>query len=297
MAAKKFNLVLLVLFVLLAATASAVTVTTEPNEVIFENVLANGYAEKTIKIISDAPVDVSLSATEPVKSWVSFEPVSASVSEDSPAEFKVVVQPPDAPLGVYHGYIIVNVVSGGNMLSTAIASAFDLRTTIKVTDSEIIQAVIKNVSVKDIEKGSPIKASVTVQNQGNVAVSPFFHVDLLNSDKSQVIKSAISEKKVKKVTLPFSTDVIELDVQNSLDLGTYWAEVTVFLDGGMVAGKHLMRFKVVEQGMLHVEEEPLHIFREEPVPLSLNPFVIVLWGLILLYIVWAVVKKKPEEKE
>jgi hypothetical protein len=280
------KLIFLVLLILLTTTVSAVTITTQPDKLVFDNVLINGYSEQIIKVSSDRPepVQVSLSATEPIDSWISFEPVSASVNKDSPAEFKVIIKPTSAQLGIYQGYIIANTLSEGNEFTTAVSTALDIETTIKFTDNEITQAEIENIVIK-AEQNSPIKVLVTVQNQGNIEITPFFQIDLLNSDKSQVLSSMFSQE---KLILPYSTDVIELSVPDNFALGTYWAQITLFLENEWVAGKQSIKFDVVKPGTLPKEELP--VYKKEPIPLSMSPVIIIVWVLILIFIVWKISK-------
>ena len=293
MTAKKFKLIFLLLFVLLTIEVSAFTIRTEPDELVFADVLNNGYAEKKIKIFSDSleQVQLSFSATEPIKRWVEFSPAAASISKDSPVELKVILKPSDAPLGIYQGYIVINTLSGGNEITTSLVTSITIETTVEITDQEIVQAVVQDVMIKDIEINSPIKALVTVQNKGNVALSPFCQMDILNSDKTQILKSAVSEK---KAILPSSTDVIELNVPNNLPLGTYWAEITTSLEDGIV-GKRMIKFEIVEKGAVPAEEEPA-VFKEEPITLGVSWIVILMWVLVLAFVVWTIAKHKPKKK-
>lgn len=296
MALKRFKLIFLVLFILLTTTVSAVTITTEPNELIFENVLNNGYAEKTIKLSSDSPgpVQISLSATEPIKQWVSFEPVTASVSSASPTEFKVIIKPSNAALGIYQGFLVISVVSSGSELTTSVITSIGREMKIEITDQEITQAAIKDVVIKDTEQDSPIKVSVTVQNQGNIALTPFFQINILDVTKSKILKSAISDK---KAILPSSTDVIELNIPNDLALGTYWAQITASLEDNWILGKRLIKFNIVEKGTLpSVEEKPTVSKEEKPIPLTLTWPVILMWLLILAFVVWTIAKKPSKKK-
>jgi len=290
------KLIFLVLLILLTTAVSAVTITTQPDKLEFENVLINGYSEQIIKVSSDRPesVRVSLSATEPINLWLSFEPVTALVSKDSPVEFKVIVNPTSAQLGIYQGYVIINTLSEGNELTTAISTALDLETTIKFTDNEIIQAIIKDVDIK-AEQNKPIKVSVAVQNQGNIDITSFFQINILNSDKSIALYSSTSEK---KSILSSGTENIELDIPNNLDLGAYWAEITVFLDGGWVIGKQLIKFNVVEPGTLILEEEEKETIkaRPTPIPFSTSWVIIIVWVLILVFIAWKISKVKYKKK-
>ena len=227
-------------------------------------ILYQQYSEKIIKVSSDRiePVQVTLSATEPINSWLSFEPATFPINRDTTAEFNVIIEPSNAPLGLYQGYIIINTISEGNELTTAVVTSLDLETTIKITDQEITQAVIKDVVIQNIEQNNPIKVSVILENQGNIMISPFFQINILNSDKSQILKSAVSKE---KTILPSVTDSIELEMPNDLGLGAYWAQITVFLEDGWITGKQLIKFNIVEPGALPSEEKPLPIFKKEPV--------------------------------
>lgn len=285
--------ILAAIFILLAATVSAVTIT--PDELSLEDVLNDGYAEEVIEVSSDSPVEISLSATEPIDSWISFEPISASASKDFPAKFKVIIRPSGARLGIYQGYIIINTASSGNEITSSIPSATSLETTIEITDQEIIQAAVEAIIIKDVEQGSPIKVSVTVQNQGNIVVSPFFRFDTIDENKNQTLKSLISDE---KAVFPSRTDIIELDVTNDLALGPYLAQITILLGEEWIIGKRSIKFNVVEPGTLHSEEEiPVISKREKPVPLSASGIVLFVWFILLLVVVRVITKHRMGKKE
>ena len=285
-----------IILISLSSITYGITITTEPNELSFENVLNNGYAEKTIKIMSDSsePLQLTLSAVDPIKEWLSFEPSSALVSADSPAEIKIIVEPVNAELGIYQGYIIINTVSTGNKLTTSIATAIDLKTTVEITDQQIMQAVINDMVIKNTELNAPIKASVTVQNQGNIAITPFFQIDILDANKEETLKSSISDK---KTILPSSTDVIELDIENELGLGQYWAKATLFLEDNWILGQRFIKFNIIEKGTLPIEEEPTIKVYPTAIPLSTSWIIIVMWILILVFIGWKIKTNKPNKKK
>ena len=111
-------------------------------------------------------------------------------------------------------------------------------------------------------------------------------------DKSKALHSSASEK---KSILPFSTEIIELDIPDDLDLGTYWAEITVFLEGGWVVGKQVLKFNVVEPGTLPAEELP--VFKEEAIPLAMSWAIIIMWVLVLVFVAWKISKIKYKKKK
>lgn len=288
------KLILLVLLILLTMAVSAITITTEPEELIFEDVLPEGYAEKTIEIKSDGPdpVQISLSATDLIRDWVSFEPASAFVSNNPPAEFKIVVEPSSADIGIYEGYIIINALSTGNEITSAVLSAISLKVRIEVTEEEITQANIRDVVIKNTKKNSPIEVMVTIENQGNKEISPFFKIDILDANKSMVIKS---KESIKKRLFPFSTDVIRLDIDNDLSLEEYWAEVVIYLEDDWVLGKRLIKFSVVEKEAKYFVEKPA-VFKDEPIPLGVNWVMILALVFILIFVVLKIKNNKSPDK-
>lgn len=293
---KKFKLIFLVLFILLSTLISAVTITTEPEELFFENVLVYGYAEKIVKINSDStePIRVSLSATEPIEEWMNFESYSAYASKGSPAEFKVVVHPPEMPVGQYQGFIIINVLSEGADITTAMVTAISLEITVDVTDEQIIQARIKDVVVRDIKENNSINILVEIENEGNVDVESSFKIDILDRSKGQILKSLSSKKK----RLPSSsTQDIKINIPNDLALGAYWAEIKILLDDDWIIGKRLVKFRVIEDAELPVEQEPVILAEEEPIILSLNLVILVLWAVILIFFMWIIDKSKPGKQK
>lgn len=284
------KIIFLLMFILLSSAISAFNITTDPEELIFEDILDGGYAEKIIKIRSDSgqPAQITISASEPISSWISFEPASASATGDSPAEFKIIVKPSGSALGTYQGYLIISTFATGNEITGAVSSTKTVNMVIELTDQQIMQAGVKDVVIGDTEENSPIKALVRVQNQGNIALTPLFQLDILDVSRSQVLKSADSGK---KTILPYSTDVIEVDLPNDLPLGSYWAQVTTTLGDRWIIGKRLIKFNVVEMGTLQEEEKPI-VLEAELMPLSLSWTMLITWVAILLFVMWVIGKKK-----
>ena len=282
MTLKRINLVFLLL--LLPTIVYAIAI--EPKEIVFENVLNEGYAEKIIKISELGPVHVTLSATSPIKPWIKFEPIPTSANNKT-SEYKIIVSPSNATIGMYQGYIIIDSISLGNEITTAISRSTTLKTTISITDEEITQANVKEVVVVDVEINNPVKVSVTVQNKGNIAVNTLFKIDILDSSKTQTLKTAQSNQ---ISLLPLSTNVIETEIPNNLVIGKYYADITVHAED-MLLRKHLLSFDVIGQGTLPAKEEKETIkVYPEPIPLSANWFVLITWALILVFIAWKLTK-------
>ena len=288
---RKFALIFLV-FVLLATTVSAVTI--EQKELDFENIRQYGYAEKIIKISSEGaePVQVSLSATEPIKKWITFEPESEYVSREAPVEFKVGVNPSDASIGIYQGYMIVNAIASGNALTTTISTAVDIKTTVRITDEEIMQANVEEVVIEDFEVGQPLKISILIENKGNIAMLPYFEMNILDVKKENLLLAYTSEEKTLN---PSSFGLIEQEVPNELPVGKYYADINIRADG-MLLRKHLLSFFIAEQGMIPEKQEPAAVETTlAPIPLSANWIILIVWALILVFIVWIIAKHNSKK--
>jgi len=282
-------------FILLTATASAITITTSSNELKFENILDYGYAERTIKITSDStePLLISLSATEPIREWLSFEPESSYASLGNPAEFKIIVKPVNALLGIYQGYVIINARSGGNKLTASVATATDLKTAIMITDEEVSQVNVEEVIVKDIEAGNALKVSILLENKGNMPMLPFFEIDILDVNKSNVLQSFTSEGR----TLPSSSlGLIENEISNNLPVGKYFARIKVHANGSILR-EQLSSFLVVEPGKMPVKEEPMIKVQPMPITLGANWIVLTGWALILVFVIWTIKKSRSGKKK
>jgi len=283
----RFLLAFLILFVLLTTTVSAVAITIEPSELFFENVLNGGYAEEIIKISSDSsePAQISLSATGFIKPWIIIEPLTASVNNASPAQFKVSVKPENASKGIYEGYIIINAVSG-NKLTGMLTTSAVLITRIKITDREIMQAIVRNLTIPNIEKGSPAKVSATIENMGNIRANIDTYVRILDKDKKIVMTQHHSQHNI----FPSAISSLDIEIPNNLETGQYWAEITILFDG-MLLRKELSSFDIVEKR--EQQKEAMVVFKEEPaVSLAANWPIIAVWVLVLMFIGWKIVKSR-----
>lgn len=283
--AKKVKLVFAILISLLIAPAipaiSALSVTIESteitnNEVFFENVLNGGYSEKIIKITTEGsePVQIILSSTEPIKSWISIEPISIYATNNSPAEFKVIVRPVNALPGKHVGYIIIETISTGSKITGAISTSNVLKTTIEITNKEIKQVVVKNVTIKNIEEGNLIDILAITKNQGNTEANINMSVNILDKNKKE-----ITSQSNHTLILPSAISSINTKIPNNLKIGQYWANITIFFDG-MLLRNEVAPFNVVEKGKMPEQEQAIFIV-EPPVPLALD-WITIIMGLIIL---------------
>ncbi len=278
------------ILILIFLTSSVSAFNIEPSELKFENVL--DHAEKSIKISSEKSLQISLSATEPFKDWITFSPNSFNINQNSPVEVRVIVQPPkNISLGKYQGFIVVNTVSQGNELTSSVSTAADLKTTIEITEDKIIDADVKNVIINDIEINNPLKISIKVQNQGNIELKSFFTIEILDTSNNS-IKKAQSEK---TSILPLSTKILELEVPHNLETGKYYTNIKAYA-GEMLLRNHLLSFNVLKPGAIPPKNESSIVVHPEKIPLSTGPLIILVWIIILLFVVYKISKFKHNKK-
>jgi len=235
----------------------AVSVGVSPGILPFEDMLRGGYAEKyiTISTSSDETLSISTETAGDFADWISFEPTGGfTIPPRSRYKLKVIAQPPsDVPNGVYEGTVTVvariktSEVEGSGV---TVGAAAAVRTSIVITDEQIRDYKVNEISVKDTEEGHPIEFRVSVVNLGNVRLTPRIHIDILDRDKIGAIKSVDFEE---VEVLPTKGHQLLIKVPTEdLEIGQYWAEVTSYLDQKIIK-EELLTFDFLERGALSVK--------------------------------------------
>ncbi len=273
---KKLKTLILLLFALTLSCVSAFGIDA-PEELIFNNVLGDGYAEKTINITSKSPdnTHIGMYASGTFSDWVTFYPSSRYVNKDSPIELKVLINPPLTPPGIYTGQVVIK--SSGTGRDTTIEDTVIIRSSVEITDHEIVQLVSKKITISESEQGKPIKILVPVQNEGNTVVNPFFKIDILDDNE----KPLLTHTSKKTALLPSTHDVIEIDTPHNLEVGRYIIEITTLMDNGWVSGKQSTELNIIEEN--YISEGP-RIIKGKLTPLAISKIMIVSWVFLLLFV-------------
>jgi hypothetical protein len=198
----------------------------------FNDVLRSGYAEDYFVVSTGSVNNISLyiEAQGDIKDWISFEPAVQpfTMSADSPSAIKVIVQPPsDARAGDYESLVLLSTGPLGQQsgkMGTNIVVAFELKVKVRVTDTQILSCNAGGFDLKDAEIGFPLEFSSTVSNTGNVRVKPTFQVKVYDQDQKNVI--AILNYSSDKEILPTMSSQITTKLENQLEIGQYWAQVS-----------------------------------------------------------------------
>lgn len=248
--------------ILISAPVSAISIGISPAQLAFDSVLKGGYAEKivTISTAEAQPIACELVVGGPFANWTTLDPAGNwTVSRDMQLKVRVIVQPPNSTAnGSYSGSIAVTarpLQSGieGATAGAVVAAGAAASMTVEVVGDEVKQAEVKSIDVKATEEGHPLEVAVAVLNTGNVIIYPLIAVDVLSQDKSIVLKSA---EHGQDSVLPTKMTTIRTEVPlDDLEVGQYWAVVSVWLDAGRAQklAEQTLSFDLLAKGSLSIK--------------------------------------------
>jgi hypothetical protein len=276
---------LIVVFLLYSLNAAAFDLITNPQELFLDNVLAGSTAEKSLAIRTDSVSDVQviISPSGTIADWIEIEPNSIYVNRYNPSAVKVKVKAPDSiPLGRYEGFLVLDTISSGNQITSAMAASTNIKAVVGITDKEIIKAGIQDIKIEDIEEENPLFANITVENKGNVPIIPVISLNISNQEIQKSFSDSI-------YLGPFEAKTIRLHVLNSLPKGEYNIQSSMLLNDALIKGQD-SEFKVVEQGALQKKQEPE--VSSGLTLLSLSPLILMIWAILLIFVVWTIKNNK-----
>lgn len=256
-----------VLFVFLVMLAFANNVEAggfgvSPPQIIADNLLKGSMYEQTVTLVQSEPnedlqAEVVFDAPE-IESWISIDQGMSFVIPKGEQQFPIKIKisvPEDAPMGKYKGFIRISTtpakikeVEEGSSVSINYGGRIDLDLT--VGNNVIEEFEVLAITMKDIETGWPLLASVKIQNTGNVPVKlDRATFDLF--DKYNSVRLGYGQTEEFEFVSPYSTKetLMQFPIDLRLGLGEYSGTVKVYKDGKVI--KELQTpFRVVEKGTL-----------------------------------------------
>lgn len=244
------KLLWLIISILSFNYAFAVTIGVSPGVMQFNNMVREGYAENYAMISTNSPVELEghFEIQEGMEDWIEFEPSSLkyTVSSQKPYSFKIIARPPsDATNGNYTLILRIltdTIATTESGAGSSIIAAVGLRINIEVTDQEIVLCRAGAISTSSSEIGEPFGVSGTVWNDGNVRLRPTFYIEVWDQLQQQILMTHTF--KGREDILPTTNRRVYQDIENSLPIGQYFAEVTV-KECGIVK---TTSFDIVEKG-------------------------------------------------
>jgi len=255
---EKAKIFLAVIFLIsFSVNVSSAGIGLSPVSVRFEDVLKDGYAEKSVLLSTSStePIECIVTATGPAREWFNYSTEKRfTLNPRSHQPLKIMVSPPsDTPNGVYEGYISVVILpktSPDEGVGSAVSTGVSLKYYIEVSDVEKREYVISDTSVRDTEEKMPIEFSTVAENIGNVLLRPKIHIDISDAEGGGVVKSIDYSD---SVILPTTRQTIAIKVSpNDLPIGKYTAKFIAYLDQELVSEQEL-GFEVLEKGSLRIQ--------------------------------------------
>ncbi|HXF44028.1 MAG TPA: hypothetical protein VNK70_01000 [Candidatus Paceibacterota bacterium] len=202
---------------------------------------------------SDLGVEAAFDFPDKVKSWITIEPnplvIPAGVQQ-FPVKVRIRV-PENADFGIWSGLITFKTVpvnqkgTAGQQVVIAVGASLSL--TLTVGEGVFADFKITSVNILDIKEGESPKIEVTLENTGNVPISPDrATLDLF--DKFGQVRLGFGQTENLPETPAFKTKkfIVEFPIDIKLGLGEYWAEAKIYR-GETVVGDTKTVFDVVEK--------------------------------------------------
>ena len=243
---------------------SAINVGISPATMKFENVMRNGYSEKTMVVSVDTTkeVKIELQPRGEISEWINYSSEKLTVSKEKPLSLLIsVTPPPDTPNGNYTGFLRVMTSELGEGIEghavSVIRTSLDLSITVGVTDLEITECTAYEFKVESVEKGDDLVFRTQIHNRGNVRLKPKMLIDIWDRDQTEKLRSLeFSEKEI----LPTTKENFEARVSSKdLETGQYWADFFVL----ECYSKQTLTFDILEPGALKAEGILLNILNNK----------------------------------
>ncbi len=230
-----------------------------PSQMISSNLSKGSHVESTFVLSrSDPTQDFYFKVTleGPAKDWVTLDKGMEFTMPAGQQRFPITVLvdvPKDAATGEYKGGIRMvssskaSNATSGNGASTALSSL--IQTDFTVTGDQILAYDVSSIGIHNIEEGSPLDVSLTINNTGNVAARPTkVHVEVLDKLDLKLLESSdITEM---GSVASFKTGDISLAVPTKLSKDQYWAKISAYRDDTLLKEQNLV-FEIVKVGDLN----------------------------------------------
>jgi hypothetical protein len=255
---------------------SAVSIGVSPGSFSIDNLLREGYGERTVRISTNSEeiVQGHFETRGELSEWISFQPnrTTFNMTSGQPYILKIIISPPnDAASGTYSGFIdfVTDTVGAqGSRAGSLVKAGVTLRFGATVTDEQIIDCTAGGFSVSDIEEGFPLILSYTILNKGNVRISPPVQFEILDWLQEKTISA---QDLSSPVVLPTVEDRIEHDISiGAIPLGQYIARITIPQCGssGISDFSIVEKGAIIDKGSLERIENKAWAYVNEPVEIS-----------------------------
>ncbi len=210
----------------------AVSIGISPGRVNFDEVLRDGYAQRTVRLTTNGEGEVIASARVmgDIKDWISFEPnlTAFTFTRENPYLLTIIVRPPaDIRTGNYSGSIeFITEGSAGveGRAGATVKTAVILLMRTEVSGTEIIECRAGGFKISDTEVTFPFEVSYTMFNDGNVRMRPTLTLEFWDQMQERIIKT---QEVLGEEVFPTTQKKITHRVTNTITEGQYWVKMNV----------------------------------------------------------------------
>lgn len=229
-----------------------------PALVTVDDGLRGAEYRRTVGINNDSDQEKTwlLSAEGELASWLSLETLDApGVPIDrintAPHENKrllaLITVPADAGNGSYTGRVRIIAEAGEDAAGGAnVSLGAEIEVLLQVTGTERLSGSFTDLRTQDVEEGTPLLVSATVNNTGNIAVLPTMQLEVHDSSGAAVGSISSSESTVGPETSRALTAAWDT---SGHAMGPYTARVSVFFRDLLIGTKEAP-FEIIAPGSL-----------------------------------------------
>lgn len=258
----KIIVIIVALILLMSTMTLAIGLGISPSKLDYKKVLKGGFSQKTVLISTDTvdELTVFLEKQGEVSEWIGFGSMGENiedftVTKNSPFLLRVRIQPPNnVQNGNYTGYIRVVTDKIQNMETgkgSAVKAAFMININVEIVGDEIVNCIAGGLDIRSFEIGEELPLSYTIENTGNVLISPDVEIKLSDNEGNDVNKMESSSDSL----LPTLKNTYTQELSNKLKEGQYFANIKVPLCNA----NQVITFNVVGPGGISDTGELLEI--------------------------------------
>lgn len=230
-----------------------------PSKFISDNLAKGSHIEKTFILSRSDPVDdltFKVNMEGSTRDWVTVNKGLTFTMPSGEKRFPIIVSvdvPKDTPNSNYLGSVRFLQLpkqdgkSARNGASTVLSALIQIDLT--VVGHQISKYDISTIEIQNTEIGSPLFISLGISNTGNIQVRPKrAHVDIYDQSNKNLLDS--KDITLKDTIDPFTSDSIIFSVPISLNLGQYWARISVYGIDEVISKEQNLVFEVLGTGSL-----------------------------------------------
>jgi len=251
------SLVIVAIFMASVIPVSAISIGIAPSEISMKDALRGQEYKRFIAVYNyDNETSVfELGAEGEGKDWVTFcdeenRPLE-KVEVPGSSSRKVFVLfdiPENIPNGIYNFTVYAQTIPAdveeeGMVVRPVLKIPADV--SIEVTGTQILKGVVKDITIRDIEEGYPLRINIVFQSTGNVAATPAINVEISKDgkliDSFDSSEAGVDSGMTDTITATWDT--------TGQEVGAYVAKVTVLL-GDETLYMQDLSFEILETGTL-----------------------------------------------